>query len=239
MNPEPAQRTVFSAQDITRHELKGIMESKPGNNSHSDTASDHVGEKRDSNNSFRNNMHAKRSDGFKIKLTADLSDRKRIKVDVSEQSGQWHYKPTPVARPTTFLQALRRKKNKEDFLQNYAFGYEELILFEKIHKESLFDSRINGDGQNQVDLSLLDRKPVVFYRAEHFSQAFNSFNPAFHLKCSTARTIIRENFRKVITNSQILDIMSKCESEEVFWHIINHEKCLLANYLDTAKPYIE
>lgn len=165
--------------------------------------------------------------------------RKRIMVD-STVSPDEKTCDTPtldhqnsLTRPWSFLQVIKRKKNKSEFLKNYAFTFEELFEFESKYRHYLFDSKIHNSPDCQADLRVLGNKKFRSYIPGSFSQGFSSHDPVFKMKCAETRSILAKRLSIKPSDSQILRLMSLCPSEEMYWFVLETEDTLIREFFGT------
>jgi hypothetical protein len=174
----------------------------------------------------------------------DLNDqsfrkRKRVKVGTTE-SPEEKTCDTPtldhqnsLTRPWSFLQVIKRKKNKAEFLKNYAFTFEELFEFESKYRHLLYDSKIYTSPDCQADLGVLKSRRFKSHIPQSFCQTFNTKSSDFKVKCAETRKILAQRFSLSTSDSHILRLMSLCPSEEIYWYILETEDLLLKEYFGT------
>jgi len=140
-----------------------------------------------------------------------------------------------LTRPLSFLQTMKRKKNKADFLKNFSFTFEELLDFESRYRHFLYDHKIYESPNHQTDLSVLKTRKFHTAFIPHFAQSFSSKCQVFKAKSAKARRVLLDKYNIQAVDSQILRLMTLCDTEEIFWYLLNNQRDLILEFLGYFK----
>ena len=141
-----------------------------------------------------------------------------------------------LTQPLSFLQIMKRKKNKADFLKNFSFTFEELLDFEGRYRHFLYDHKIYESHKHQTDLSVFNTRKFHSAFIPHFAQSFSNKCPVFKAKAAKAKKLLVEKYNIQATDSQILRLMTLCDTEDIFWYLLSSQRDLIAEFLGFFKP---
>lgn len=156
---------------------------------------------------------------------SELSRRsKRVKIDaISEKDDEELPCPPRSAG----------KEPEETPKSALSFTLKELKDFESLYSDELYTSMIREGPEFQLDMSKFSKSNFGIKIQPHFASRNNKRNPDFIEKCERARMIVKRKLGKSISDSQVLDLMLNCETEEDFWRVVKCETFLLAEYLNS------
>jgi hypothetical protein len=140
-----------------------------------------------------------------------------------------------LTRPLSFLDTMKRKKNKTDFLKNFAFAFEELMEFEGRFRHFIYDHKIYEGLQHQTDLTVLTARKFRTALTPHFAQSFSQKCPVFKAKSAKARRILMDKYNLQATDSQILRLMTLCDGEDIFWYLLSYQREVVMDFFTSSK----
>ena len=144
--------------------------------------------------------------------------------------------PTPSKTANTIL-CKRIKVSQAKYYQEDKLPWteEEMTRFEAKYGEVVFDNTIDHHISRQADLNLLTHRPFHSYRNANSGfcgdRPFGEISSTIHL----GRQMIERSGGLTVTESQLMRLMTLCQTEKVFFEILKSRKDVLVNFLEKTK----
>lgn len=112
---------------------------------------------------------------------------------------------------------------------------EEMTRFEAIYGEIVFDNTIDYHVSRQADLNLLTHRPFHSYR--NAKSGFCGDRPSEEISSTMhlGRQMIERSGGLTVTESQLIRLMTLCQTEKDFFEVLKSRRDVLVNFLEKTK----
>ena len=107
--------------------------------------------------------------------------------------------------------------------------------FESLYGEVLFDNTIDLSDSRQADLNLLEQRRFRSYRNAGSGTSGERASEQFRNRMRTARLLVTQTGELTVSDSQLLRLMTLCQTEKNLFELLTSRRDLLLNFCEKPK----